>query len=203
MQLSARSVALSVGLRQLFAHLTFSVTSGHTLALVGPSGVGKSTLLSAIAGYTTVDEGELAFSGTDTHTVDVQWLMQSTPLLTRRSALDNVTLSRDIRRGRDGATTAKALEIMNRLGIDSLSHVPVFRLSGGERQRVAVARTILAEAPVVLADEPTASLDAKSRDDVASALNMLARSGAIVVVATHDLVVASACDIQINLAEHS
>jgi ABC-type lipoprotein export system ATPase subunit len=88
---------------------------------------------------------------------------------------------------------------MESLGLRDRVYERVFGLSGGERQRVAIARTILARANIVLADEPTASLDPNSRDGVSRALRSIAESGAVVVVATHDVAVAGSCDQTINL----
>jgi ABC-type lipoprotein export system ATPase subunit len=198
MRLAAKAIALKVGSRELFDDLTFSVESGHSLAIVGPSGVGKSSLLSAIAGYSPLSKGSIEFEGLR-GPPSIQWLMQSTPLLTNRSALDNVTITARLRGVDEQGATAQAIQVMESLGLRDRVYERVFGLSGGERQRVAIARTILARANIVLADEPTASLDPNSRDGVSRALRSIAESGAVVVVATHDVAVAGSCDQTINL----
>lgn len=143
-----------------------------------------------IAGMETVDSGVVRFDSenADRH---ISWMVQSSPLLTRRSVWDNVALGS----GCLGAEPAphEILSVLERLKIDHLAMQKVQRLSGGERQRVAVARGLIAGTGILLADEPTASLDAVSRDAVTDALREAGQT-CLVFVATHDSRVAEACD---------
>jgi putative hydroxymethylpyrimidine transport system ATP-binding protein len=118
MRLAAKAIALKVGSRELFDDLTFSVESGHSLAIVGPSGVGKSSLLSAIAGYSPLSKGSIEFEGLR-GPPSIQWLMQSTPLLTNRSALDNVTITARLGDVPCGGVVSRGFE---RRIVDVISH---------------------------------------------------------------------------------
>lgn len=171
--------------------LDLSVDVTELVAIMGPSGSGKSTLLAVIAGQQELQQGSAdATAGSE----DIDWLVQSTPLLTRRTAVANVALG-PISKGKNHSDARRqALDVLALLGLAGLANQKVARLSGGERQRVAVARALARGSGIVLADEPTASLDSDSRRLVCEALVKLARGGASVIVATHDPVVASFAD---------
>lgn len=169
---------------------SLNVMSGESVAIMGPSGSGKSTLMAVIAGELEPQQGHVIRSPEQ----QVEWIFQSAPVLSRRSALDNVALGALARGHGRGRSTALARRAMRSLGIERLSAMPAYKLSGGERQRVAVARAIASGSPLILADEPTAALDAGSKQLVIEALTVATRSGASLVVATHDEEVARACD---------
>lgn len=205
MRLIADSIGMTVGTRALFSGLSFSVRSGEIAALMGPSGAGKSTLLAGIASLAPLSSGSMRHEPASGDEADpkgaerIHWMFQSSPLLSRRSALENVALAHELR----GVLRADALEqslaTLTSLGLDDVAEQPVHRLSGGERQRVAVARALAAGPALLLADEPTASLDADSRAVVTEALLAVARNGSTVIVATHDRWVADRCDQIIEL----
>ncbi|KQQ10449.1 hypothetical protein ASF46_05190 [Rathayibacter sp. Leaf296] len=183
-------VGVVLGGRTILRDVSLAIDAGQTVALVGPSGAGKSTLLGVVAGDLRPSSGAVR----TVPRADSAWIVQSTPVLTRRTALDNVALGALSAGAPRRAAEADALGAMAALGVEALADQTVHRLSGGERQRVAVARAMAAGSTLILADEPTAALDAVSRSLVVVALSMAARSGAAVVVATHDLVVADSCD---------
>lgn len=192
MPIHVNSIAMRFGERLLFSGLSTTIREGERLALLGPSGAGKSTFLSILARTTKPSCGQIVYESQRSPTVD--WLFQSTPLLLRRSARDNVALG-GLSRGLSLAEAyAEADSVLATLGLEAVAHSPAFRMSGGERQRLAVARSVARHADVVLADEPTASLDAATRAAVCDALRRAAEAGAIVVIATHDPWVAAQCD---------
>lgn len=191
MQLELRGVKLSFGGRTVLSDLDLIAGPSETVALMGPSGSGKSSLLGVVSAALTPDSGSARLFPAES--LRLAWILQSTPLLARRTALENVQLGPlsegySVRRSR-----ALAISSMKKLGVEQVQHQRVYTLSGGERQRLAVARAIAARANVLLADEPTASLDPHAREAVCSALLVAASQGALVIVATHDRAVADRC----------
>ncbi|MGE4206206.1 MAG: ABC transporter ATP-binding protein [Vulcanimicrobiota bacterium] len=185
---------------KVLSDITLSIERGEFVALVGPSGAGKTSLLNLIGGLDTPTAGTLEVDGQDLGTLDdnqlsvyrnqkIGFIFQSFHLHPNRTALQNVTvplyfgsqsMSEGIRRGR---------QLLEELGLAGLEHRPVGRLSGGQRQRVAVARAMVNQPKVILADEPVGSLDEQSASLVADALARAAEAGVTVVSATHDSVI--------------
>lgn len=195
MRLSVSHVSVAVVDRVLFSPITFDITSGQSVALVAPSGAGKTTLLAAIAGFHPNRTGDLVFDGVQ----HIEWLIQSAPLLNRRSALDNAMTAGAIRYGPSPQLVEGALSLLDQLGLSHLRRSPAYRLSGGERQRVALSRALLARPDLLLADEPTASLDPSARDAVLQAISRACDEGCATIIATHDPAVAGFCDAAIVL----
>lgn len=177
------NVSLAFGKRTVIDRLSFTVTKGTSHALIGPSGSGKTTILALIADHMRPASGRILG---EFRAHRFAWIVQSSPVLAHRTVLDNVALGALA----TGVTHDEALEHTH----DALALVDLAErtrdkagtLSGGERQRVAVARGISAQAGLILADEPTASLDARSRDAVLSALSAAVEAGCTLIVATHD-----------------
>jgi ABC-type lipoprotein export system ATPase subunit len=190
---------MSAGGRTLFQDVSADIGSGEMVALMGPSGSGKSTLIGGIAGLLPLDAGELRHEDAAADFV-THWLFQSTPLLARRSALDNVAVVAELHGASREIARENARMLLTELGLASRAELPVFRLSGGEKQRVAVAQALVSNAALVLADEPTASLDPDSRAYVVAGLQAAAAGGAAIVVATHDRWVAEACSRIVELS---
>ena len=162
---------------RLFENFSLTIANGRVTALLGRSGVGKSTLLRTIAGLARPAAGRVLRSGA------VAWMAQDDLLLPWASALDNVVLGARLRG--EALDYARARTLLAEVGLsaqaDSLPHT----LSGGERQRVALARTLMEDRAIVLMDEPFASLDALTREEV-QALAMKLLDGRTVVLVTHD-----------------
>lgn len=200
MRLKATNICLAFGERTVLSGVDLEIESGESLAIMGPSGSGKSTLLALLAGEQKPDTGTLSLiSGRERE--DIAWILQSTPLLPRREAFENVRLGPLSVGFSDKEAARRARGAMSDLGVAHTEGHRVFKLSGGERQRLAVARAIAAGSGIVLADEPTASLDPVSRDAVVASLKIAAECGAIVIVATHDPIVAAGCDRVVSITE--
>jgi lipoprotein-releasing system ATP-binding protein len=192
--------------------LDIEVGSKESLAIVGDSGVGKSTLLHILGGLDLPDDGSVSFLGREIVTPKgggmseyrnrhVGFIFQFHHLLPEFSALENVEMPFRIGR-RPGDPSGPAREILMRLGLgDRLAHRPS-ALSGGEQQRVAIARAVAAGPSVVLADEPTGNLDPATGASVFELLRELQHErGFALIVATHSGRVAHGCDRMLRLTD--
>ena len=162
--------------------VTFSVYTGETLGFVGPSGCGKSTLLEVIAGLETPSAGTVAVQG------ECVLMPQQDLLLPWRSALDNAALAGQLRGLPKADARRRAHALFERFDLEDFAHARPHELSGGMRQRVAFARTLLAERPVLLLDEPFASLDSITRAELQTWLRgALAAEPRTTLLVTHDI----------------
>lgn len=208
MMIPAKVSGLSLDITQLevrFAGLQlpvlsiekFSLAAGEHLAITGASGSGKSTLVNAITGLEAVKTGKVIWGDTETSSLsafkrdafrarNIGLVMQDFHLFAGLSALANVLLPLKLNRGVKAADRERALGLLETVGISRPSqHIET--LSRGEMQRVAIARALLAKPGVIVADEPTASLDQKTGADVAELLVRLAtEEQATLIVVTHD-----------------
>ena len=204
-----KSVTDSTGTLTILRDIDFSLQAGETAAIVGASGSGKSTLLSIIAGLDTPSQGTVKIDGVDLYerTEDeraalraekVGFVFQSFQLLANLSALENVMLPLELA-GRKDARAA-ATQMLQRVGLgERLNSYPKV-LSGGEQQRVALARAFVVRPAVLLADEPTGSLDFATGAKVMELMFELNRElGTTLVLVTHDLAIAQRCERRITI----
>lgn len=193
----------------ILSDVHFTVQAGATLALVGASGSGKSTLLGLLAGLDTPSAGSVHIDGIDLYALDedgraglrkdkLGFVFQSFQLLAHLTALENVMLPLELRG--DAQAAAKARAMLERVGLGQrLRHYPKF-LSGGEQQRVALARAFVTEPPLLLADEPTGSLDAATGEAVIDLMFRLNREQrSTLVLVTHDPAIAALCERRITI----
>lgn len=205
----AKRVADVTGEMSILNDIHFTVQAGETLAIVGSSGSGKTTLLGLLAGLDTPTEGTVLLDGVDIFALDedgrailrmqkLGFVFQSFQLMAHLNALENVMLPLELRQ--DPEARAKAEVMLARVGLgERLRHYPKY-LSGGEQQRVALARAFVTEPPLLLADEPTGSLDAMTGEaviDLMFALNQ--ESGSTLVLVTHDPLIAARCGRKITI----
>jgi putative ABC transport system ATP-binding protein len=189
--------------------IDFALAARESAAIVGASGSGKSTLLAIIAGLDTPSEGRVRLAGIDLFSLDedaraavraqhVGFVFQSFQLMANLTALENVMLPLELQ-GR-GDARARAAEMLERVGLGQrLGHYPRV-LSGGEQQRVALARAFVVRPALLLADEPTGSLDFATGETVIRLMFELNRElGTTLVLVTHDRSIAARCDRQVTI----
>lgn len=198
-----KSVTDSTGTLAILRDIDFSLAAGETAAIVGASGSGKSTLLSIIAGLDTPTQGTVRIAGQDLFALDederaalraqqVGFVFQSFQLLGNLTALENVMLPLELAGRRDARQAAG--EMLDRVGLSArLGHYPKL-LSGGEQQRVALARAFVMRPALLLADEPTGSLDFATGETVMQLMLDLNRErGTTLLLVTHDRALAGRC----------
>ncbi len=204
-----KSVTDSSGTLDILRDISFECDRGETVAIVGASGSGKSTLLSIIAGLDTPSRGRVVLAGQDLFAIDedqraqlraaqLGFVFQSFQLLSNLSALENVMLPLELAGRRDAREAARRM--LERVGLGQrLGHYPRV-LSGGEQQRVALARAFVMEPAVLLADEPTGSLDFANGEAVMALMFELNQEQkTTLLLVTHDAALASRCQRSITI----
>ena len=206
MRLVASNVAYTYprGDHQVLAGVNFEIPAGASAAIIGPSGSGKTTLLSLMGHLLPMQAGSIHALDDDDREVSLQaaasWVLQTVSLLPDRTALDNVAVGAYS----DGASrpdaAARSRECLASVGLAGREDEPARILSGGEAQRVAIARALASRRPIILADEPTGQLDAKTSATVLEAM-IGAHGERTVVIVTHDPEVAERCDLVLELRD--
>jgi len=196
--LTARGLSVTLAGRLVLNDVSLALSSGHLVALVGPNGAGKTTLLRALAGLVP-SVGAIEIGGAALSSLSLRdrarrfaYLPQGHIVHWPLPARDIVALGRYPHGATDPARltpkdTEAVVRAMQATDVVEFSERSVTELSGGERSRVALARVLAVEAPVILADEPTASLDPRHQFDVMKSLRASADKGVLVIVVTHDL----------------
>lgn len=184
-------------------NVSLTINQGDYIALMGVSGSGKSTLLNIIGCLDRATTGKYTIDGELLDRLDVfdirnryvGFVLQSIGLLSDKTILENVSypllVSKDIPFAK---IKLMAMNALKRVGIAELADRRAGRTSGGQRQRAAIARAIVGDPEVILADEPTAALDSKTADDVMELFKGLNKEGRTVVIVTHDKKVAEKCN---------
>jgi putative ABC transport system ATP-binding protein len=204
-----KSVTDSTGTLDILRDIDFTLAQGETAAIVGASGSGKSTLLSIIAGLDTPSKGTVTLAGQDIFALDedqraalraqkVGFVFQSFQLMGNLTALENVMLPLELGGRKDSRKTAT--EMLSRVGLSArLGRYPKV-LSGGEQQRVALARAFVVQPAVLLADEPTGSLDFATGETIMQLMfDLNTELGTTLVLVTHDRAIAQRCERRITI----
>ena len=200
MVIEARNISHSFGQEgrhvQLFENLSFTVKNGQFVTVCGPSGSGKTTLLSILAGFIEPQGGEILIDGKNIVSGPakrrrdklllsrISYMMQSASLLHRLNVRENILVAAEIAGVKKAGI--KADELLEKLGLSDRKKAMPERLSGGEYRRVMLARTLVLEPELILADEPTANLDEESALMVRTLLREYAGDNKAVIVASHD-----------------
>jgi ABC-type polar amino acid transport system ATPase subunit len=178
--LSVNGLRLKRGTREILRGIDLHAAAGEIVALMGLSGSGKTTILRVIAGLETADAGDITAAKTG-------MVFQFHFLFEHLTAIQNVTLAPiHVQQTSRGNATARAQALLDQLGVGHRAGALPRELSGGEAQRVAIARALAVDPPLLLLDEPTASLDPARRNDLGDTLKALAQSGRALLMTSHD-----------------
>ena len=180
----------SFGDHVIFDNLSFEIADGEFVVFSGKSGCGKTTMLNLIGGIDTPDSGQIIVDGTDItkqknrieyFRTKVSFLFQNFALIENKTVLENLNMVK--KQSRTEITVEQALK---KVGLEDKLNAKVYTLSGGEQQRVALARIMIKQCSIILADEPTGSLDAENAGIVMDILTELNKQGKTVILVTHD-----------------
>ena len=200
----SKQVSSPEGSLTILSDVSFNISAGESVAVVGPSGPGKLTLLALLAGLDLPTRGHVVLGGSNLSQLDedgrarvraesVGFVFQSFHLVPSLNALENVMLPLELAGHNDARNAAR--EIIEKVGLkERWSHYPA-QLSGGEKQRVAIARAFATEPAVLFADEPTGNLDSRTGANIMELMFELNRSSATtLILVTHDNSLAERCD---------
>jgi putative ABC transport system ATP-binding protein len=205
-----RRYAMSGQTVHALAGVNLTIRRGEFVAITGPSGSGKSSLLNLLGCLDHPDEGHYRLEGQDVSKLDdeatsdirnrrIGFVFQSFHLLPRLTVLENVLLPLRFSRTPDPRAQAHAVSLLARVGLSNRQDHRPNELSGGQMQRAAIARALLMQPALLLADEPTGNLDSKSAEDVLDLFKEVHASGQTVVLVTHDADVAARAQRRIRL----
>lgn len=190
--------------KKVLNEVSFHVQKGSFFAITGKSGCGKTTLLNILGKLEDPDSGEIIIDGKKLNEIrqkeyfanDVAFLFQNFALIERKTVKQNLTI---IRKGARTEVTIE--EALRKVGLEDKENCKVYKLSGGEQQRVALARVMMKKSKMILADEPTGSLDVENADLVMDVLRELVDHGKTVIMVTHDLTLIDRVDIAVKITE--
>lgn len=186
-------------------NISFDINQGEMVSIVGTSGKGKTTLLNMMGLISKTSSGLIKILGKEICGINskkamllrrkvIGYLFQNYGLVDDESVAWNLKLALSYKKLSKKEKDKKINDILEKFNMSALKSKKIYQLSGGEQQRVAIMRLILQDCDIILADEPTGSLDSQNRDKVISYLRELNNLGKTVVIVTHDMVVANECD---------
>jgi ABC-type lipoprotein export system ATPase subunit len=198
------------GLIEIFKNVTLNIKKGELVALIGPSGSGKSTLLNIISLIDTPTSGQIIFNNKDIKKLNeenknevrkkhISMIFQDNNLLADFTAIENVLMPLIIREEKIGPSRKKAEKILASFNLKNRQNHYPDELSGGEQQRVAIARSLISETDLILADEPTGNLDYKTSQEIFSYFVKLKKLKKTIIFATHNRELANKADYKLSI----
>jgi putative ABC transport system ATP-binding protein len=199
-----RNVRKSFGRAVVLNDISLLVHKQEFLAIVGPSGSGKTTLAHVIGGLLTPDNGEVMYAGENIppgdkrlslyRNEDVGFVFQNFSLIPHYTAVENIALPLVVAGVPAQKRQKRAVELLKTMGLLEKKNVKAETLSGGERQRIAIARALVMNPAIIIADEPTGSLDSRRGSEIIAILRKLKTQGVTIVMVTHDQIIAKHAD---------
>ena len=195
----------------IFDSLSFEINQGEMIAITGPSGSGKSTILNMIGLLERPDAGTINLFGKPAPKINssksklllrnkIAYLFQNYALVDNETTDYNLNIALEYVKATKTQKRQMKIDALNKVGLDeTYLKKKIYQLSGGEQQRIAVARIILKPCELILADEPTGSLDVQNRNEIIKILQELNKSGKTIIIVTHDEYVADQCERKIEL----
>lgn len=192
--LELRNISKKFGKKEILSNFSLTIPEKQILAIVGPSGGGKTTLLRMLAGLETIDSGEIFYDGVSLSLDELEkrnllgFVFQDFQLFPHLSVIENLILSPIKTMGMSEADAKKkAVDLLTRLGLEAHADAYPYSLSGGQKQRVALARAMMIDPEVIGYDEPTSALDPELRLEVEKLILQNRELGMTQIVVTHDL----------------
>lgn len=211
--IEVKNIVKRFGSLEVLHSVSLDIARGEIVSIVGASGAGKSTLLQIMGSLLSADSGEVIIDGVELSTLSedklsdfrnrhIGFIFQSYHLLPEFTAVENVMMPMLIAGGKRSDALARAMELLEMVGMSHrVEHKPE-ALSGGEQQRVAIARALINRPSVVLADEPTGNLDTATRDEIQRLfVELRDRTGQTFVIVTHDVALAESSDRTIRMSD--
>ena len=200
-----KNIKKSFGNKQVFDNLNLEVKTGEMLAIVGESGKGKTTLLNIIGLIEKADSGDIIINNIKNPSInksdgikilreDITFLFQNFALIDEKDVKYNLQIALRYVNKSKKEKNDLLKKALKEVGLEHYLDNKIYQLSGGEQQRVAIARALLKPSKIILADEPTGSLDEKNKEKVLELLFKIKGLGKTIIVVTHDLDVADRCD---------
>lgn len=208
-----RNVSKSFKKNTIFKNINFEANSGELIAIKGRSGIGKSTLLNIIAGLETLSTGEYILDGIkmDNQSINslakirgekIGYISQFNPMIPKLTVFENIyvaLLLKEINNETYLSRVERIKKLSKLFEIEKLLDKKIESLSGGEIQRVSIIRSLVNEPQLIVADEPTGSLDDETADKIMNYFKMLKSEGLIIILATHSSIIAKQCDVTYQL----
>lgn len=204
MEIRAQRIVVEIGGKYIFKDISISMEGNKMIAITGRSGCGKTTLLNCLGLIQKVKKGSILINGNDTTSWNENdktkfWHKSASFIYQDYGIIDNESVYYNVMLNKQKQKYKKVDEVLNLVGLDGRGSDSASVLSGGEKQRLGIARAIYKNSEIIFADEPTASLDSKNREQVVNLLKSRKEAGVMIIIATHDERLISECDENINI----